>query len=717
MIYLIDDKKHRQTKDFGFSNEKLKEFNDLLEPIYDLENLKNDIFDENNIVLFHESFIIPNNSNEHANIKTKLEEYAQNNKGFSLVLFSGGNITRSIDNNQALLPVDIVYQNLELFIKKVKEGTKDLNYLAFGENHKIESEIILKQENALKEIEKEPANIPNSENLFIKPDVNYIQDPILNTDEVIIYGENTDLEFTQLINENLNLKTYDNIFIPICFGETLSDYNGLRLATHIRCTDSKNQLSRIFLYGFLKIDYLYENDYFNIIKTKNVELVDFSKLAFERACKAENAFFTKKDLPKEIKKLNLNYPKNYIDNHSIKNEWAIYQWTKILDIELDEDLQKNYNKVNSDIYFKYLKTKELVSNSEKIVSKEKLKIDYKGNPKVLLVDDEAEKGWYEILAYLLGDTNGVSIDYIGEDFKKINRDEIINKTLKKIKDDDIDIVLLDFRLNNEDFNPGTIDEITSVQIIKKIKKLNPGIQVIVFSATNKIWNLIKLQEIELDGFILKTSLGFNEYLKTYNLISSFLNVFTKSFKRIFLKDLFSLLSNIKENLYNSDYIDETDYHFFIRTLINNINVIESATKNIKLRDKSTLDIVYLNCYNFLEQFKNEYYFKYENYQYLIGIDDVEMNRYKFDYRSNKIENEGIFIPNSKFDKPTWFHSLSSIAIDYFEICSKDDEFVIKLNKLKDFRHKFIHNNKSHFNKDEIKMIIKIMIIFSENIKE
>ena len=45
---------------------------------------------------------------------------------------------------------------------------------------------------------------------------------------------------------------------------------------------------------------------------------------------------------------------------------------------------------------------------------------------------------------------------------------MILKTLKKIKDDDIDIVLLDFRLNNEDFNPGTIDEITSVQIIKNI---------------------------------------------------------------------------------------------------------------------------------------------------------------------------------------------------------------------------------------------------------
>ena len=36
---------------------------------------------------------------------------------------------------------------------------------------------------------------------------------------------------------------YDNIFLPLCFGPTLSDYNGLRLATHIRCTDTPNNVS------------------------------------------------------------------------------------------------------------------------------------------------------------------------------------------------------------------------------------------------------------------------------------------------------------------------------------------------------------------------------------------------------------------------------------------------------------------------------------------
>lgn len=38
-----------------------------------------------------------------------------------------------------------------------------------------------------------------------------------------------------------------------------------------------------------------------------------------------------------------------------------------------------------------------------------------------------------------------------------------------------------------------------------IKKINPGIQVIIFSATNKVWNLQALQEAGADGFIIKES--------------------------------------------------------------------------------------------------------------------------------------------------------------------------------------------------------------------
>ena len=66
-------------------------------------------------------------------------------------------------------------------------------------------------------------------------------------------------------------------------------------------------------------------------------------------------------------------------------------------------------------------------------------------------------------------------------------------------------MILDLRLHKEDFNNKPIDEITGFKILEKIKNHNKGIQVIIFSATNKIWNLQALQNAGADGFIIKES--------------------------------------------------------------------------------------------------------------------------------------------------------------------------------------------------------------------
>src|SRR5690606_37325542 len=205
---------------------------------------------------------------------------------------------------------------------------------------------------------------------------------------------------------------YHNIFIPICFGQTLSDFNGLRLAIHIRCSESPNQLKRIFIYSFVGIDYLLGNEYFSIIRTKNVQLVAYSKKAFNLAVNEGFKFLQQDDLSQEINKLKLDLPLNYADSHSIDNEWAIHQWAKTIGCDETDELAKVFQNVETNLYFKYLKTINPISELS-IISPEKLKFKYEGKPKVLLIDDEADKGWYEIFAFLLGDLNGIYTDYLG----------------------------------------------------------------------------------------------------------------------------------------------------------------------------------------------------------------------------------------------------------------------------------------------------------------
>lgn len=82
--------------------------------------------------------------------------------------------------------------------------------------------------------------------------------------------------------------------------------------------------------------------------------------------------------------------------------------------------------------------------------------------------------------------------------------------------------------------------------MQEIKKINAGIQVIFFSATNKIWNLQKLQELGADGFIIKESPenSMNPDF-TSETILQFKSTIETAFKKRFLKEVFIRCNEIK----------------------------------------------------------------------------------------------------------------------------------------------------------------------------
>jgi DNA-binding NarL/FixJ family response regulator len=541
MIYLIDDKKLRQEKDFGWSSEKLAKYKDYILPIYTLDELQNrakEIFQEENKVFYHESFLDNSIQNEESVIKRmSLEEFAKKHKTFQLVIFSGSKNSRVIKKNIAHLPVAVVYQNLQLFLELNKESQPKLEHLVYGANPEIENELLNKLEKSLSEIEQQPVEINNQSCYFIPSFDKFIPNPIRNTTIAKFFDQEDDLGISNFINENLSHIKFDTIFIPLCYGNSLSDYNGLRLATHIRCTSNSNQLSRIIIYGFVGIEYLLQNGYFNILKTKNVFLVPFSKQALANAANIPPTPLTIEELPNQIEKLKLVVPQNYEDNHSMVNEWAIYRWATTINTE-DDAIEKITQKIKNNLYFKYLQTIFPISINDRL-HEDNLKIQTNGNPKILYIDDEAEKGWYEIFCKIFYDVNKLDFEYLGGDFKNQTETQIIDCCLKKVKDYDADIVILDFRLHQNDFNNKDITKITSLEILTNIKKYNPGIQVIIFSATNKVWNLQALQNEGADNFIIKESpdLSSDEYLT----VASILNlkkIISESSDYIFLKEFY-----------------------------------------------------------------------------------------------------------------------------------------------------------------------------------
>jgi hypothetical protein len=423
MIILIDDKKKRHD-DFGWTEDKFNKIAHIIQRIYSLEDLESkskDVFQKGNIVLYHESFLDNTYLKKKAAIKrSQLEEYAKKNSDFYLAIFSGSKSSRSLSLNIAHLPVSIVFQNLGVFSHKALVGDINLKYLLFGDNPEIEEELSLKLDIANKEIDSEPAKISQTQNLFLRPIKGNIQNAIENAEEKILYNDVSDEKLSEKVNDFLKDKEFDNIFIPVCFGPVLSDFNGLRLATHLRCTESPNQFKNIFIYSFVGIEYLVNNEYFNILKTKNVHLIDYKKSAFAEAIQRVLEPLTKDDLPKELNKIKIEPPKNYGDSHSIANEWAIYRWSLAINTS-DDDIEKIIKKVYNQLYFKYLRS--IYPKDEiNIIPEKNLKIEYTGSPKILYIDDEADKGWYEIFCKVIYDINGLDFDYLNKEFYSRTQD-------------------------------------------------------------------------------------------------------------------------------------------------------------------------------------------------------------------------------------------------------------------------------------------------------
>lgn len=145
MIFIIDDKVSRQD-DYGWSLERFSKFANItaINNLQSLEEKKTDFFSsDNNIILFHESFL---NSSDYE-VQQKLEAFKselREHEGKTLIAyFSGSKNSRWIDSDGkvCMMPPDILYYNLSLFANKCQNSEFNFRYLLFGENMEIESRL------------------------------------------------------------------------------------------------------------------------------------------------------------------------------------------------------------------------------------------------------------------------------------------------------------------------------------------------------------------------------------------------------------------------------------------------------------------------------------------------------------------------------------------------------------------------------------------------
>jgi CheY-like chemotaxis protein len=176
----------------------------------------------------------------------------------------------------------------------------------------------------------------------------------------------------------------------------------------------------------------------------------------------------------------------------------------LLDIYFNSNDKIKLNQ--ADLYFKLLVNQNTYSNISPLAQKT---INAAGK-NILLIDDEVDKGWGLILKAI----------FTGAKFESIpTSNNFINDAKGKLKEKNNgvskwDLVLLDLRLDEEEDKGQnafkSASEYSGAKLLEEIKLDNKGIQVIMFTASNKAWNMQELQTMGADGFFIKESPEFNK---------------------------------------------------------------------------------------------------------------------------------------------------------------------------------------------------------------
>lgn len=403
--------------------------------------------------------------------------------------------------------------------------------------------------------------------------------------EQFVFDVDFDKDVDFYINDNLidgslkqKLENCDIVFIKVSLSKNYLEYLGLRLAYHIRLTKSLGEKANIPIVIIAEESFQYLGLTYpepSILFTKGIYIIKESLNDYVRTLKWFNDRRIKPldDFSSFVSSIKINPPANYLSHHSIANEWALARNSKMLENDNESDfyvaLQKKVLELDylKTLHFKHLEAKA----NRQIFNPKKHTI----NPIIKgiegktfgIIDDELNKGWLELYGYIFNKSKANTFFYT--DFnKKDTKVELIEKLknwiLEQINSNSfIDVFLIDLRLHDDDFTEKKFENLSGIFLIKYIKSQNPGIQIVVSTASNKVWSYQKCLEIGVKYFSIKESPETystrSESIASYN---HFSNQISLASKDSFLAKIFRKINELKINNIFLNVESEKDKEFF-----------------------------------------------------------------------------------------------------------------------------------------------------------
>ena len=384
--------------------------------------------------------------------------------------------------------------------------------------------------------------------------------------------------------------------------------------------------------------------YSHLLATKSIYFSDSDLESIKREIQYLKGLSESEYLTNFLKIIHI-LPDETIGRHSLANIWGAY----VMDKASNANALPKDSKFKSELYFKYITAfnniDKLKPSSLKVVGPINLgvpnKIDAQ-RKRILLIDDEADKGWETVLRKVFKTTRFEDFVVIKE---KVKDFESFSESAKKtIEKENFDLYLVDLRLNglDEDDNIKT-NEFSGMKVLQNIKSINKGNQVIIFTASNKSWNLKSLLDAGADGYYLKESPEYN-FSKDFSEqnYNRFKSDVEGSIHMSFLRDAHSSLIKIHSNLKvifpNNDVIEnEIDSY---------LNIFFELLKQTK-QDPKYFNYAYIQLFLLIELFiSQESIFKAGDDSYVI----LENNEVLVQKRlENKVLQAIKFTGNYKYE--------------------------------------------------------------------
>ena len=328
---------------------------------------------------------------------------------------------------------------------------------------------------------------------------------------------------TQIFRDN-NIK---KLVIPVSVSvqpDNIINTQGLMTSLQIRLNyelKKEQRLTPIILLSDFSLDVLLRKNFFD--PDNNPQNLLFTKGVILSA-------FDKDEILKSIEKINHCYPGEYkkavldklkilqkasIGKHSIANAWGCFKLALVTGLR-DEIFQiEAVSRMLKTLYAKYLICYNEAYTAEKYIDLNTLKCSGK---KILFIDDQADEGWTQIMTQIFktAGNNFVSVDslkYKNKETKQFHDfDGFYNECLSHIGKG-WDLIIVDLRLHPEieDIDNEMISptKFSGYKLIDDFLSRNEGYQIIVLTASNKIWNISAALKRGASSYYIKESPEFN----------------------------------------------------------------------------------------------------------------------------------------------------------------------------------------------------------------